>query len=39
MSDALAAAKAELEASEESHRNITDQTMKLREHIEKVAHA
>jgi chromosome segregation ATPase len=38
MSDALAAAKAELEASEESHRNITDQTMKLREHIEKVAH-
>jgi chromosome segregation ATPase len=35
----LAAVKAELEASEETHRKMTDQSMKLREHIEKVAHA
>jgi len=35
----LAAVKAELEAGEETHRKMTDQSMKLREHIEKVAHA
>jgi len=35
----LKAANAELEAAEEVHRRLTDRTMKLREHIEKVAHA
>jgi chromosome segregation ATPase len=39
LGEPLAAVKAELEASEETHRKMTDQSMKLREHIEKVAHA
>ncbi|HVA41018.1 MAG TPA: hypothetical protein VNF49_10160 [Candidatus Binataceae bacterium] len=34
----LETVKTELGASEEAHRRLTDQTMKLREHIEKVAH-
>jgi len=39
LGESLEAIKAELEASEGSHRRLTDQTMKLREHLEKVAHA
>lgn len=39
LSESLEAGKAELEASEATHRRLTDQTMKLREHLEKVAHA
>lgn len=35
----LEALKAELEANEGTHRSLTDRTMKLREHLEKVAHA
>jgi chromosome segregation ATPase len=38
LGDPLAAIKTELEANEETHRKMTDQSMKLREHIEKVAH-
>jgi len=39
LGESLEAVKAELEASEGAHRSLTDQTMKLREHLEKVAHA
>ena len=38
LGEPLAAVKAELEASEGTHRRLTDQAMKLREHIEKAAH-
>ncbi|HVB80689.1 MAG TPA: hypothetical protein VNE82_12185 [Candidatus Binataceae bacterium] len=38
LGEPLKAIKSELEASEESHRRLSDRTMKLREHIEKVAH-
>jgi chromosome segregation ATPase len=39
MSEALESLKAELETGEASHRRLTDQAMKLREHLEKVEHA
>lgn len=39
LGESLEAGKAELETSEATHRTLTDQTMKLREHLEKVAHA
>ena len=39
LGDPLKAIKAELEAGEEAHRRLSDQTMKLRRHIEQVAHA
>ena len=39
MSEALAALKTELETSEANHRKLTDQTMRLREHLEKVEHS
>jgi len=39
MSEALEAVKAELETGEANHRKLTDQAMKLREHLEKVEHA
>ena len=39
MSGALDAVKAELETGEANHRKMTDQAMKLREHLEKVEHA
>jgi len=39
MSEALEAIKAELETGEANHRKLTDQAMKLREHLEKVEHA
>lgn len=39
LGDPLKAIKVQLEAGEEAYRRLSDQTMKLREHIEKVAHA
>jgi hypothetical protein len=39
LGEPLNAIKAELEVGEEAHRRLSDRTMKLREHIEKVAHA
>jgi predicted nuclease with TOPRIM domain len=38
MSEALEAVKAELATSEANHRKLTDQAMKLREHLERVEH-
>lgn len=39
MAEPLKAIKAELAAAEEDHRRLSDRTMSLREHLEKVAHA
>ena len=39
LGESLETVKTELEAGEEAHRRSSDQTMKLREHIEKVEHA
>jgi chromosome segregation ATPase len=39
LGESLEAVKAELEASEDARKRSSDQAMKLREHIEKVAHA
>jgi chromosome segregation ATPase len=39
LSEPLRAIKTELDTGEEAHRRLSDRTMKLREHIEKVGHA